>query len=257
MKKVLFISLSLILWVHIVGAGFKPEPQNAEEHYKRGNEYFFSGKYDEAIAEFKKVIETNPRDATAHSNLGNAYLLKGIADEAISEYKKAVNINPNYSAAYINLGEAYRRKGMLDEAISTLKKVIEITPNDPVIHSNLKLLYEKKGLKAEAKKETAIHKELTTRKEVKKDLEISNIKSRLDKDGRYHVVGELKNNTTRYAEVIFLMLNCLDKNGKSISRGFATADNIPAGEMAPFGFILTGIKDVASYKVEIDEVFWR
>ncbi|CCQ64165.1 TPR repeat:Sel1-like repeat:Sel1-like repeat [Crocosphaera watsonii WH 0401] len=47
------------------------------------------GKYDEAIAAYKKAIEINPNDAFAYNNMGLALDDQGKYDEAIAAHKKS------------------------------------------------------------------------------------------------------------------------------------------------------------------------
>ena len=42
----------------------------------------------------------------AHFNLGVAYYQTGRLDESISEYKRVIEINPGYADAYVPVGTA-------------------------------------------------------------------------------------------------------------------------------------------------------
>ena len=67
---------------------------DAETYCERGAVYFESGRYDEAILDYKKAIEMNPKFAEAFYNRGIAYYRKGQDTLAISDYAKAIEINP-------------------------------------------------------------------------------------------------------------------------------------------------------------------
>lgn len=56
---------------------------------------FKDGKYDQAIASFKNVIEKFPQNYEGYYNLGLAYLKKEDIDEAIVALEKATEINPD------------------------------------------------------------------------------------------------------------------------------------------------------------------
>jgi Flp pilus assembly protein TadD len=47
------------------------------------------GRVDEAIAQYKRILEINPRDAQAHRNLGVAYFKKGLVDEADAQFQES------------------------------------------------------------------------------------------------------------------------------------------------------------------------
>lgn len=97
------------------------------------------GMLDEAISEWKKVIEINPSMAIPHYNLGLAYHKKGMLEEAISEYKKATEQSTGYTVAYYNLGNAYYQKGLYDQALSQWQKVLELDPKDEDAKKNIQV----------------------------------------------------------------------------------------------------------------------
>ena len=61
-----------------------------------GKFYFLNDKYEEAIAEFKKVLEINPANAEAYYNIGLIKESSNLIDEAKEMYSKALSINSEY-----------------------------------------------------------------------------------------------------------------------------------------------------------------
>ncbi len=63
----------------------------AWRHYKKGEDLYHEGKYDQAIASFRKALEQKPKTpwviAWIHVELGWAYDKKGLKREAKKEYK--------------------------------------------------------------------------------------------------------------------------------------------------------------------------
>ncbi len=53
-----------------------------------------TGKWDEAVAAFKKAIALKPDFALAHLNLGKAYYMKDMKEEANQEWNRARQIDP-------------------------------------------------------------------------------------------------------------------------------------------------------------------
>jgi tetratricopeptide (TPR) repeat protein len=52
------------------------------------------GKTDEAVVEWRKVLEMDPRNASAHSNLGAALMMKGSTAEGMKHLREAHEIDP-------------------------------------------------------------------------------------------------------------------------------------------------------------------
>ena len=104
------------------------KPLDAEAYFYRGLEYGKKGQYDNAIADFTKVLLTNPRHTGALNNRGIAHRDKGEYDKAIGDFDRAILINPKFADAYFNRGTAYYFKGQHDKAISDYSRAIEINP---------------------------------------------------------------------------------------------------------------------------------
>jgi tetratricopeptide (TPR) repeat protein len=113
------------------------KPNLAQPHNNLGNDLSRKGRVDEAIAEYQKALGNDPNYAEAHYNLANALFQKGQVDEAILEYQKALEINPNYANARNNFGVVLARNGRLDEAMAQYQKALEINPNYADVHNNL------------------------------------------------------------------------------------------------------------------------
>lgn len=68
-------------------------------HMELGKFYFLNNKYDEAVSEFKKVLETNPVNAEAYYNIGLINETNNKTDEAKEMYSKALSIKEDYKIA--------------------------------------------------------------------------------------------------------------------------------------------------------------
>ncbi len=104
------------------------DPEAASPYNDRGFAYATKGEFDNAIADYNKVIELDPNDAMAYNNRGIAHSLKGELENAIADFDKAIELDPNYTDAYINRGATYADKGELDKAIADFDKAIELDP---------------------------------------------------------------------------------------------------------------------------------
>ena len=76
------------------------------------------GKYDEAVAAFRRVIVLKPDYAEAYNNMANALKEQGKLNEAIASYNKALSLKPGYAEAYNNMGNALKEQGKIDEDIA-------------------------------------------------------------------------------------------------------------------------------------------
>ena len=64
-----------------------------------GKFYFISGKYDEAIEEFEKVVKINPKNADAYFNIGMVKEAKNDSSGAKKMYEKTLEIIPDHKTA--------------------------------------------------------------------------------------------------------------------------------------------------------------
>lgn len=120
-----------------------PPRLDEDKDLAEGVNSFNEGKYDEAIASFKKVIEKFPENYEGYYNLGLAYLEKQEINQAIPALEKATEINPESLPAYFALGEGYFAKGDSEKATQNFSKAIELGPDNPMAYYNLGIIYYK------------------------------------------------------------------------------------------------------------------
>ncbi len=112
-------------------------PESAGSRINLGLALMDKGRFDEAIACYRKAIELDPTLAIAHSDLGIALLDKGQTDLAIVSFRKAVELDPKDALAHDGLGDAQSEKGQLEEAIASYREAIEIEPKFAMAHNSL------------------------------------------------------------------------------------------------------------------------
>ncbi|MEG4325358.1 tetratricopeptide repeat protein [Microcoleus sp. herbarium5] len=86
------------------------------DYHSLGNSLQESGRFDEAVAAYKKAIELNPNFSWSYHSLGDVFLKLEKWEEAVAAYKKAVELNPDFSWSYHNLGDALLKLGQWEEA---------------------------------------------------------------------------------------------------------------------------------------------
>jgi tetratricopeptide (TPR) repeat protein/DNA-binding winged helix-turn-helix (wHTH) protein len=96
---------------------------------------FNSGQMEKAIEHFK---ESQPHPKIywhinpSEDGLANAYLAAGQFDDAIAEYERILSVNPSYPMAHYHMAQAYERKGESERAQAAYKRFLEIWKNaDP------------------------------------------------------------------------------------------------------------------------------
>src|SRR2546425_1808209 len=97
-------------------------PEGAQ-HMQSGVEAHKQGRFDVAIAEFRKATETDPNLAEAFLNLGEELMQIRNNSAAITPLKRALELRPDLDAAHLQLGYALLSLGYAAEAIPHLERV--------------------------------------------------------------------------------------------------------------------------------------
>ena len=109
-----------------------------------GELYYESGKYEDAVAAFRKVLNYNPMDNIERRNallwLGQSYHGMRAYDDARSCYEQVLNSSLASEAerAYVQegLGKVYYDQGEYEKAGATFERIIKVCPEDSAFHCN-------------------------------------------------------------------------------------------------------------------------
>jgi tetratricopeptide (TPR) repeat protein len=99
------------------------------DFFKRGYIALKKGQTAEAIVHFQETLKRKPPIWNIESfedSLANAYLELGRFDEAIAEYQRILQLNPNYPLARFHLAQAFEQKGLKEEARTEYLNFLEI-----------------------------------------------------------------------------------------------------------------------------------
>lgn len=89
----------------------------------------FAGRFDEAIAGFKRAVALDSAAPAPYASLGGfGYYMAGRFDEAISQLKKALEMDPSSYLGQLFLTAVYASKGMYGEAIAQADLLISVWP---------------------------------------------------------------------------------------------------------------------------------
>lgn len=122
-------------------------------HLLLANEYKDSGRFEDAMREYRTAILLDPAYASAYNNLGALYFLSGNPSEALAMYLKALELDPGISGIHYNIGIAYDRLALLDEAIKHYETSLNVQPEFVAVHYHLGIDYLRKGMIASGKEE--------------------------------------------------------------------------------------------------------
>jgi tetratricopeptide (TPR) repeat protein len=115
-------------------------------YFLRGSTFEREKKYDQAEAEFKKILVSNPQNAATLNYLGFMNADRGVElEESLNYIKQAVSLEPSNGAYLDSLGWAYFKLGKYDQAEDALTKAALHMESDPTVQDHLGDLYQKTG----------------------------------------------------------------------------------------------------------------
>jgi tetratricopeptide (TPR) repeat protein len=127
----------------------KPDDKAAVQ-FLRGDLYQRQKMFDQAEAEFRKVLATtsptDPQAAATLNYLGYMNADRGVKlEESLNYVKQAVTFEPNNGAYLDSLGWVYFKLGKYDQAEENLTKAEAHMNSDPTVQEHLGDLYQKTG----------------------------------------------------------------------------------------------------------------
>ena len=119
----MIVKKNVLLLFCLIFSGLIFSQSENEEYFNKGVELYNKGKYNEAIVEFKEIIENGQHSENLFFNLGNAfYKINDIAN-SIFYYEKALKLNSKNNDVLNNL--AFAQNMLIDK--------IEILPTNQVL----------------------------------------------------------------------------------------------------------------------------
>ena len=173
-------------------------PSSNEAHQLNAESLEVQGKWEEAAAEYQRILKDNPRAVGSHFRLGRLLLSKQdpdgkLAEQAKQEFRQELEIDPTNAGAEYVLGELARQgeqipeaiehfsratrldAGFVDaflglgmalvfnkqysEAIPPLETVEKSRPTNSTGHYYLSIAYGRVGRKSDAEREALLHKQ--------------------------------------------------------------------------------------------------
>ncbi len=142
-------------FLHRVGKSKAPEEmatdQRIEEHRNLGVAFYRTGMLDEAVREFRRVVELRPDDQSARFHLGVAHLRLGKWSEAQTHLEAAARQRGARPSVFHNLALAHERLGRdADAKAALLQALAGDGAEEPRTHLSLGVLALRAGNFSEA-----------------------------------------------------------------------------------------------------------
>ncbi|MBZ5627476.1 MAG: protein kinase [Acidobacteriia bacterium] len=126
------------------------DPKLSQAHICLGTAYTNTGRYDDAIQQFRQAVASESTNDDAVRGLGVAFEKAKRFAEAENTFRAAIRLRPHYWANYNLLGAFYWRRGRYDEAAKVFQQVIQIAPDNYRGYNNLAGVHIMQGKYAEA-----------------------------------------------------------------------------------------------------------
>jgi len=125
--------------------------KSVQQRLRLAEVYELKGDYSSAIAMYTEAHELSPKDPIAALSLAAALGKAGRTTEARTQYQTVLSSHPNSANALNNLAYLLcETGGNLDEALSLAQRAIETTPGQPSFMDTMGYIYLKKGMRDSA-----------------------------------------------------------------------------------------------------------
>ena len=145
--------------VKALSQAVKLSPDWDEPHYILALSLTETGRLEEAIEEFKRVLKFSSwteLKVASYYNMANAYADLGQYEQAIEGYQQAIKLSPKLSKPHNNLGLAYAASGQVSQAVVEFNQAVQLKRDYAEAHYNLGVGYLQLGKKQEAKEQQQV-----------------------------------------------------------------------------------------------------
>jgi tetratricopeptide (TPR) repeat protein len=104
-----------------------PDRKQAEQHKDRGNAHMQGGRFEQAIREYRKALQSDAGYPNAYCNLGLALAEAGKPEDAERAYLEGI-AKADFAMTRYNYGLLLKRCGRIQEAIAQHTRAVELAP---------------------------------------------------------------------------------------------------------------------------------
>jgi len=117
----------------------------AEQRVERAQEFYESGRWEEALRELREALRVNPDNPEWHFNLGLTLEALGRGPEAIEAYRQSIDLQGESADSLNLLGAALLRDRQHAEALRCFERAERLDPGEPTSYANRIALYNELG----------------------------------------------------------------------------------------------------------------
>ena len=91
------------------------------------------------LDKLKAFLEANPSDCFVRYGLAQEYVKQSAFDDAIAEFQRILEVNPDYQAAYYHAGKTYEKLGRTEDARTIYQQGVETSKRTGDTHARSEL----------------------------------------------------------------------------------------------------------------------
>jgi tetratricopeptide (TPR) repeat protein len=140
--------------IDIINEMIALDPTNPELYDKRALAHLRLQQYDQAIADYQKVVELQPENGHALVLLGNAYGYAGDGERALATYSQTLELNPTddlrveLSRTYDHLATQAVNENDYEQALAHYRTAQSLDPDDDDIPDAIVHVYLIRGIES-------------------------------------------------------------------------------------------------------------
>ena len=105
-------------------------PEIAEEHRQKGNEFFKKNDYPSALKEYEEGLKRDPKCLAIYSNRCATYIKLMIFNDALKDADKCLELDPKFVKAYARKGTCHHMLKEYHKALSAYDAGLKIEPDN-------------------------------------------------------------------------------------------------------------------------------
>jgi len=111
-------------------------PKDPQVRLKLANFLYDQKQYAQALEWYQRALELDPQNVNARTDLGTAYFYTGRPQDALREYRKSLAVNPQHEPTLLNM-VVVNLEGTHDLAAAQAAwdKLRKVNPNNPALES--------------------------------------------------------------------------------------------------------------------------
>jgi TolB-like protein/Flp pilus assembly protein TadD len=95
-------------------------PGCVDAYHWRGTLFAMLGRHADALRDKSRALEIDPLSVVIRTDLGRMFYFSRDYDQALEQYRAVLDMDPNFGTAHLWLAHVYQQKGLFGQAISEL-----------------------------------------------------------------------------------------------------------------------------------------